>query len=249
MKNYFLPFVFLFTFPLAYCQPRYQQHRHENHQHYQNQTFANCYNQPQFPSNFNLQLPNFPVQIWIDQKWIGNYSQNFEISLNPGRHELCIRFAQNRCGSQINYRNLFMGFISIKPAIQLIGNCCNFNLPIQFSEFPINNSCCDDNNSESHDSYFEENDLNSFNYFLQSVEDCWFDQDKVALIEQYVRNHSLSSGQIYKLISCLDFESSKLKVAKSSFTYCYDKENYYSIFNLFNFSSSKIELNRFISHC
>lgn len=249
MKNYFLPAVFLLSFQLAFSQSRHHDHHHENYPNNQIASPNDCHSNYQALPNFSLQLPNFPVQIWIDQKWIGNYSQNFEMVLAPGRHQLCLRYAQNRRGSQINYRNLFFGFIAIKPGIQLFGNCVNYSLPMQFSEFSVTDYYYSGIHENNPNCYENEYATSSFNYFVKSVEDCWFDQDKVELIEQYIRNNQLSSAQIYQLINCLDYESSKLRIAKSAYSFCYDRENYYSIFNLFNYSSSKIELSRYISKC
>ncbi len=52
--------------------------------------------------------------------------------------------------------------------------------------------------------------------------------------------------QLKEIILLFSFEDNKLDLAKYSYVYCSDKQNYYQINDVFNFSSSKDELNKFI---
>jgi hypothetical protein len=247
MKKYLLPIAFFLSINLGFSQERNHHHNHQNNNayHYNN----HCNNTYQEVNNLILQLPSIPVQIWIDQNWIGNFSQNYEAQLPAGRHAISIRIAQSRRGSQVIYRDIFNGFILIKPNSQLLGNCVNFKLPIQFSEIPLYNSFEYSYSSNYPQQNHCQQDNQSFQYFLQSVQSCWFDSEKSALIEHYISSNQLSSGEIYQLLAELDYESSRLQMAKMAYAHCYDPQNYYSIFNLFSFGSSKVELSKFIGRC
>jgi hypothetical protein len=47
----------------------------------------------------------------------------------------------------------------------------------------------------------------------------------------------------------IDFESTRLRIAKEAYTKVVDKNNYYTIFNQFDFESSKRELSDFMARC
>jgi hypothetical protein len=247
MKKYFLPIVLFLSFNFGFSQERDHHHQHSNHYEYNNPNYYN--NSCNTINNLILQLPSMPVQIWIDQNWIGNFSQSYEAQLPIGRHAICIRMAYGRRGNQIIYRDLFKGILAFNPNYQLIGNCTNYRMPIQFSEIQVYNSY----NYNYSNNYSEGNNCHqgnqSFQYFLQSVQSCWFDSEKSTLIEQYIASNQLSSGEIYQLLAELDYESSRLQIAKLAYSHCYDSQNYFSIFNLFSFGSSKIELSKFIGRC
>jgi hypothetical protein len=247
MKKYLLPIAFFLSINLGLSQERNHHHYHQNLNAYNRNN--NCNNTYNNLGNLILQLPSMPVQIWIDQNWIGNFSQSYEVQLPAGRHAVSIRIAQSRRGAQVIYRDIFNGFVLIKSNSQLIGNCVNFKLPIQFSEIPLYNSF-----EYSYSSNYEPQNHcqqanQSFQYFLQSVQSCWFDSEKSALIEHYISSNHLSSAEIYQLLAELDYESSRLQMAKMAYAHCYDPHNYYSILNLFSFGSSKVELSKFIGRC
>lgn len=251
MKKYLLPIVFILSIQFGFSQERNRHYnQHSNHHHSE---FNNCnnYNLPSFSffNNLILELPNIPIQVWVDQNWVGNYSQNYESQLRIGRHSLILRIAQSRRGSQVIYRNLYNGFIDIKPYVQLIGNCINYNMPIQFSEININENYSSNGYSNCQNMEGCPQNNQSFQYFLNSLDACWFESEKVELINQYLYANQLSSEQIYQVLAVLDYESSRLQVAKNAYSHCYDPQNYYYLFNLFSFSSSKLELSRFIGHC
>ncbi len=253
MKKFFLPIVFILSCQLGFSQVRNQHHpHHQNQQNNHNYNNTCDYNNANYYPSYNnliLQLPSMPVQVWIDQNWIGNYSQKYESQLAIGRHSLVIRIAQSRRGYQVVYRDIYNGFIDVNPYSQLVGNCVNFKLPIQFSEVRLPYNYSYNNPSDYDDEGHCHQNNQSFNYFLSSVESCWFDSEKSALISQYVSSNQLSSAQIYQLIAALDYESSRLQIAKLAFAHCYDPQNYYSLFNLFSFGSSKAELSKFIGRC
>lgn len=87
-----------------------------------------------------------------------------------------------------------------------------------------------------------------FNYLLSALQrNGMFDQNRVDLISVDVRNTNFSSRQIYALLKTMDFDQSKLKLAKMLYTKCVDRPNFYRVYDLFSFESSRKELRDFIS--
>ena len=83
--------------------------------------------------------------------------------------------------------------------------------------------------------------------FLVSLEKKNFDDTKVTVAKQFIKNNCLTSSQIYRLLKVIDFEDSRLDLAKYAYKYVFDPQNYYKVNDAFNFSDSIDELNKFIN--
>jgi hypothetical protein len=57
----------------------------------------------------------------------------------------------------------------------------------------------------------------------------------------------LTSAQIKEVCELFGFEETKLTFAKHAYDYCTDKGNYYVVNDVFGFSSSSEELEKYIS--
>lgn len=88
-----------------------------------------------------------------------------------------------------------------------------------------------------------------FNSALASVGSQWFDQDRVRVAKQIIRTNGASSQQIRELMKLMSFESSRLEIAKFGYRFVGDPQNYFTVNDVFWFSSSVRELDRFISGC
>lgn len=88
-----------------------------------------------------------------------------------------------------------------------------------------------------------------FNRALASVESQWFDSDRVRVAKQNIRTNGASSHQIAEIMKLLSFESSRLEIAKFGYQFVGDPENYFIVNDVFWFTSSVRDLDRFISGC
>ena len=82
---------------------------------------------------------------------------------------------------------------------------------------------------------------------LRSIDLATFDSDQIALSKQIIRNNAPSSNQIAEIMGILSHESSRMEVAKFGYRFVADPENYYVVNDVFWFSSSIRELDRFIN--
>lgn len=87
-----------------------------------------------------------------------------------------------------------------------------------------------------------------FNQALTSIEEKTFSDSKLTLAKQVVKSNCLTAGQIKRILTLFDFESTKLEFAKFAFTFCYNPENYWKINDAFDYESSIEELNQFIEN-
>jgi hypothetical protein len=88
---------------------------------------------------------------------------------------------------------------------------------------------------------------NAFEGALRVIESQTFDSDQVRVAKQIIRTNAPSSHQIAEIMKLMSFESSRLEIAKFSYQFVPDPENYYVVNDVFWFSSSIRELDRFIN--
>jgi len=88
---------------------------------------------------------------------------------------------------------------------------------------------------------------NAFGQLLDVVEQQSFDSDRLRIAKQAVRSNGASAAQVRELMQLLSFESSKLELAKFSYTFVADPGNYFVVNDVFWFSSSVRELDNYIS--
>lgn len=128
--------------------------------------------------------------------------------------------------------------------------------PVQNNSYGINewddiwNNPYGNQNNWNGNSGYAGNVMNDqeFNYLLSALQrNGMFEQNRIDLISVDVRNTNFSSRQIYAIIKTLDFDKSKLKLAKMLYTKCVDRQNFYMVYDLFSFDSSRKELRDFIS--
>lgn len=86
----------------------------------------------------------------------------------------------------------------------------------------------------------------SFAAAKSSIQDADFENTKMSTAKTIVGANCLTTDQVAELCSLFDFENSKLEFAKFAYTKTYDKGNYFKVNKVFEFDSSKEELNKFI---
>ena len=74
-----------------------------------------------------------------------------------------------------------------------------------------------------------------------------FENDKMNIAKQATSAHYFYVDQIAEIARLFDFEHNKLEYVKFAYDYCIDRNHYYKLNGIFEFSSSKDELNEFIN--
>jgi uncharacterized membrane protein YgcG len=74
-----------------------------------------------------------------------------------------------------------------------------------------------------------------------------FDTDRITLAQRAVSgNNGITSQDVAMIIKQFDFESNRLEFAKFAYVYTIDKNNYFKIYDSFEYSSSSRALDKFI---
>ena len=90
-------------------------------------------------------------------------------------------------------------------------------------------------------------DSQSFQRALRSIKKQSFSDDKMTVAKQVVSTNCLTTSQIKKILMLFSFEDDKLEFAKYAYGFVYDPENYYQVYDVFDFSSSVDSLKKYIS--
>jgi hypothetical protein len=81
---------------------------------------------------------------------------------------------------------------------------------------------------------------------LSIIEKESFDNSKLNTAKQVASNNALCVTQIMQICRLFSFDQSKLDFAKYAYHFCVDQNNYFMVNDVFSFSSSKDELQKFI---
>ncbi len=74
-----------------------------------------------------------------------------------------------------------------------------------------------------------------------------FNNSRLTLAKQIIeQKECLTAAQISRIVQTVDYEDSKLELAKFAWDFCVDKRNYYTVNNAFEYESSISELDAYI---
>lgn len=74
-----------------------------------------------------------------------------------------------------------------------------------------------------------------------------FSSDKMKVAKQAIPGHNLTAMQIKDLALMFTFDSDRLELLKFAYQFCFDPQNYYLVYEVLTYSSSKDELDKYIS--
>ncbi len=81
-----------------------------------------------------------------------------------------------------------------------------------------------------------------------SINNQSFAEEKMKVAKQIVKAKCINSRQVKEIMGLFSFEENKLDFAKFAYDYTMDKDNYYTINDAFNFSSSVDDLNHYLEN-
>ena len=90
--------------------------------------------------------------------------------------------------------------------------------------------------------------LSDVNAIRNAIEEESFSDDKIIVAKQALKGKCLSVQNVIYISESFDFEDGKLEFAKFAYNCTYDIDNFYQVNKIFDFSSSKEELNEYISN-
>ena len=99
---------------------------------------------------------------------------------------------------------------------------------------------------DSHEGYASGMNVREFKNVLQAIEKEWLESNKLKSASQIVKSNSIATAHVKQILLLFSFENNKLELAKQAYANTVDKGNYSRLYDVFSFSSSKTELERYI---
>ena len=90
--------------------------------------------------------------------------------------------------------------------------------------------------------------LSDVNAIRNAIEEESFSDNRLMVAKQALKGKCMSVQNIIYISESFDFEDGKLEFAKFAYNFAYDIDNFYQVNKIFSFSSSKEELNEYISN-
>jgi hypothetical protein len=90
--------------------------------------------------------------------------------------------------------------------------------------------------------------LSDVNAIRNAIEEESFSDNRLMVAKQALKGKCMSVQNIIYISESFDFEDGKLEFAKFAYNCTYDIDNFYQVNKIFSFSSSKEELNEYISN-
>ncbi len=79
-----------------------------------------------------------------------------------------------------------------------------------------------------------------------TIEDADFENTRITTAKNIIGANCLTTEQVMAICKLFDFEHSKIELAKFAYSHTYDKANYFKVNTVFEFDSSKQELNKYV---
>ena len=105
-----------------------------------------------------------------------------------------------------------------------------------------------DNRDNRTDNYYGGLSYQQFQSMKETLRRENFENTRLGLATQMFDRNSFRADQVKELLQLFSFENYKLDLAKYAYRNTVDRNNYYLIYDVFNFSNSRQELANFISN-
>ncbi len=222
-------------------------------------------------SNLELRLDNNMAFIaWIDGKQVNQQSNRAVMpNLMPGNHTLKVVSVRNFRGNRVT-RQHFNGMINIPANTQIFATIDMYRNFIIESQYALNTPQRPNNNDGWYDDrgnndncipepacqfpvvqapqpVYHLMDAGTFAQLKNTINKTAFESSKMGILKQAIPYYDFSSAQVGELMNQFAFESTKLEVAKMMYDKVIDKQNYFTLNQEFNFSSSVDDLTHYLA--
>ncbi len=218
-------------------------------------------------TSLTIEMPTpTEVTLWIDGVNFGSFRNSITLDqLYTGTHEMKILGSRRHLNRYQPTPIIYCGQVETRYNTKTIAQLLH-GYGIRISYLPLYNQVCYQTpyQSSCHPNHHASPTCNNypppttipviypvseqaFCQFKQVLANTWFDSDKKALICNFLQMNFVTTQQAYQLINQLDFEQTRLAIAKEAYLKTVDRQNYYSVFCLFDFESSKKCLSEYMA--
>ena len=206
---------------------------------------------------------NSSVWVFVDGNSYNNRDNDDEILINnirPGYHSIKVYKQKNdRYGNgrrfNKNRQLVYEGNIYMKPQFHTDISINRFGRAFiderqmdqaYYASYNENEQDHDGADWNNNGNYMQPMNGRSFEQFRETLKNESFDNTRTVIAKQTIATNYFSTAQVKEIVQLFSFENNKLDIAKYSYKYTVDKNNYFMLNDAFSFSGSKEELARYI---
>ena len=171
----------------------------------------------------------------------------------PGNYPLTIYQWQTRSNGNAEYVEVFNNNITLTAYKHLEITVLRFG-KTAWDEGPIvSDSWWDGSvnpiggNGSNNNSSNQSVDENTFNKMKKTISDATYDNQMLSTAKVVMKNNWFTTAQIIELCKLLSYDNNKLALAKYGYDYCMDKNQYFTIADVFDYPSNKSSFMEFLN--
>lgn len=203
-----------------------------------------CYSNPTNLFQLNTLAPGtYNVQVYRWQRGLGNQFPIYNGFIQIGMNEMVNTVITAPGFAQISRQAFMPQCNTFRPAC--ITNQNTYIFPYQQDFFGWNTY-------QGYQNYQQFNgfmpmDMNTFSALKQSIANASFESTRLDIARSVIAKQYITSSQLRELLQLFTFESSKVEFAKFAYPQVIDRQNIFTIYDVFRFNSSISELSNFFS--
>lgn len=224
--------------------------------------FASSYSQAQqerYSQNYRNNNPIlsvtsfYPVQIYVDGRRINSLDKDglFLNNLRPGYHSL--RITQRRGRISNSYRGaetiLYETRLLMKRSTHYDFTVNRFGRVFADEQDIDSRYYSEMQHDHEPENYYmiEPMSDSRFSALLATLKNESFETSRLVIAKQAMEHNFFTVVQIKSIMDAFSYEDSKLEIAKAAYPLVVDPDNYFMVNEALQYSSSKMELAKFIS--
>ena len=192
---------------------------------------------------------NAAFSVKVDHRYYSVTSHDLVINnLDAGNHYIVVyQPIYNNYGRRVTERLAYSGYINIPAQSMVTATIDRRNLLTVRSITPHHPQVV---REHGHKNYHYNAAMNpaEFRNVKKRLMNTRFESEKRKIMEYQIEYNFFTSQQVFELVCLFDFESDRVEVAKQAYHKTIDKQNYHLVFEAFEFSSSRMKLERYITH-
>ena len=192
------------------------------------------------------------MRVMIDNRQVTDRQfDGIKMDLRAGYHSVKIyKQGRNNYGNDRRQQNsrqlIYSGNVFVKAGFHVDITINRFGKA--FIDERRMTAAYNDDDWNDDDSQLSQQPMTNINFtaLKLTIENTSFESGKLATAKQAMGQNYFTAAQVKELLGLMNFESTRLELAKYAYNYCIDTNNYFTVNDAFNLNSSKEELATFV---
>ena len=192
---------------------------------------------------------NTAFSVKVDHRYYSVTSHDLVINnLHAGNHYIVVyQPIYNHYGRRVSERLAYSGYVNI-PAESMVSATIDRRNLLSVKSIVPHHPQVERRHHGNYNHYNAAMNPAEFRNVKKRLMNTRFESEKRNIMEHQIECNFFTSEQVFELVCLFDFESDRVEVAKKAYHKTVDKQNYHIVNEAFIFSSSRMKLERYITH-